>query len=184
MSVPSVAAETPIGWRGTEIPRPALAGASGASVTQWTAWRAPDARGETLLLGCVATPIPGWVEDMRPAVEARANGLAGASADRLAGGDGASHTRTFLGWTRDDVVTCFATCAAPKATAGGARACDASVDAARLVDSAPPPPSGLALGGLTWAIHHPSNAVLGGGVSVFFLAVVAMRTRRRPRSRI
>ncbi len=184
MSAPSVATEPPPGWLVTEVPRPALAGGANAVVTQWTAWRTQDASGEALLLGCVATPIPGWVEDMRPAIEARANGLASGSADRLAGGDAASHTRTFLGWTRGDVVTCFATCAAPRATARDARACDASVDSARLVESAPPPSPGLTLGALTWAVHHPSRAVLGVGVCVFLLAVVAMRTRRRPRSRI
>ncbi len=181
---PSVAAEPPAGWLTAELARPPFASGSTAAVTQWTAWRAPAGGGEALLLACVATPVPGWVEDMRPAVEARVKGLAGASADRLAGGDAAAHTRTFVGWTAGDVVTCFATCAAPKATAHGARACDASVDAARFEGSAAPPSPGLALGALTWAVHHPATTVLWGGVFVFLLAVVAVLTRRRPRSRI
>jgi hypothetical protein len=58
------------------------------------------------------------------------------------------------------------------------------VDAARLEGSAAPPAPGLALGALTWAVHHPGATVSWGGVFVFFLAVFAIRTRRRPRSRI
>lgn len=180
---PSVAAEPPPGWLAAELARPPFSSGSSAVVTQWTAWRAP-ASGEGLLLGCIATPIPGWAEDMRPAVEAHAIGLAGTSADRLAGGDADAHTRTFVGWAAGDVVTCFATCAAPKATARGARTCDASVDAARFEGGSAPPSPGLGLGAVTWAVHHPAATVQWGGAFVFFLAVVAVLTRRRPRSRI
>ncbi|CAN5827453.1 hypothetical protein BH11MYX4_BH11MYX4_56030 [soil metagenome] len=180
MIPPSVAAEPPPGWLTADVARPALGGGSDAVVTQWTALR-PHAGGEGLLLGCVATPIPGWVEDMRPAVEARTASLAASSADRLAGGDAAAHTRTFVGWTPREVVTCFATCAAPK---GQRRACDASVDAARLDVGSSPPPPGVGLGAVTWAVHHPSETVVWGGVFTFFVAAVAVLSRRRPRSRI
>ena len=184
MSLPSVAAAPPPGWPPADAPRAPLTGGSSTRVTQWNAWRADGQSGEALLLGCVATPIPGWVEDMRPAVEARTSGLAATSADHLVGGDAIAHTRTFVGWTADDVVTCFATCAAPRAFVGRAPACDASVDAARLEGSGAAPPPGLALGAATWAVHHPSPTVQGTALLAFFLAVVAVRTRRRPRSRI
>ena len=86
---------------------------------------------QTLLLGCVATPIPGWVDDMRPTVDARTIALLDASAERAgvpvetrdASGHfslrpvGAPEGAPFV---RDrpyvrrlgehDVVTCFAAC--------------------------------------------------------------------------
>src|SRR5689334_1633719 len=89
MLVPSVAAEPPPGWTATEVARPVLSGGAGATLTQWSAMKAPTTP-EALLLGCVATPIPGWVEDMRASVEARTLSLTSSSAERLAGIDLAS----------------------------------------------------------------------------------------------
>jgi hypothetical protein len=183
MPPPSVAVVPPAGWSAAELAPPVLAGGADARVVHWSAFAAPDGRAR-LLAGCVATPIPGWVEDMRPAVEARARGLADGSADRLVGGDAAALTRTFLGFTRTEVVTCFATCAAPKSTSPPVRACDGAVEAARLEGGAAPPPAGLALGTVTWGVHHPRAAVAGGALATFLVAVVAVAARRRPRSRI
>jgi hypothetical protein len=187
--LPSVAAEPPPGWIATEIERPALGGGSGATLTQWSALRSP-ASGEVFLLGCVATPIPGWVEDMRPSVEARTAAMASSSAQRIvgAGVDDPSRlgaTRKFLGWNDREVVTCFATCAAPHPMAPDARqACDASVAGARLEGGSAPPPAGLALGAVTWAVHHPSKIVVGGGLLTFFVGALAVVARRKPRSRV
>jgi hypothetical protein len=204
--VPSVATEPPPGWIASEIARPTLGGGSGATLTQWSAVRSP-ASGETLLLACVATPIPGWVDDMRPSVEARTLSFASSSADRVAGiavetrdeggrlvlrpagaGDDAPRvglTRTFIGWTPSEVLTCFATCASPPGREPRTRrACDVSVDRARLEGGSAPPPPGIALGAVIWAVHHPSNTVLWGGLLTFFAGAVAVVSRRRPRSRI
>lgn len=206
---PSVDAEAPPGWIATEIPRPALGGGSGATLTQWSARRSP-ASGEVLLVGCVATPIPGWVEEMRPAVQARTLALTTTSAERVVGiavetreeggrlflrpvgaTDDLAHvgvSRTFIGWSQREVVTCFATCGTPQLpdlpAQRAARACDATVDQARLAGSTDAPPPGLALGAVTWAVHHPSKTVLWGGLLTFFAGAVAVLSRRRPRSRI
>lgn len=222
MNGPRVALEAPAGWSATsDLATPKIAVSSGASLHAWTAHR--SAAGDAALVtGCVATPIPGWVEDMRPAVEGRTVALAGASAAAIAGapvdarpGEGGvlelravsdlagppiGHARTFVGFDGARVFTCFATCVAPRASAperaplepaaaspepaSAARACDASVTAARLEGSAAPPAPGLALRGATWAVHHPRPTALGAcGLAVTF-ALLAIATRRRPRSRI
>jgi hypothetical protein len=212
MFVPSVATEPPTGFidAATEVAQPSIGGRdspSGSVFTQWDASRSPTTK-QTLLLGCVATPIPGWVEDMRPTVDARTISLLNASAERVVGvpvetRDTAGHFslrpvgapegaafvgigRTFVGFGEHDVVTCFAACVVPKAAALGTApgACDASVLAARLEGDRAPPPSGIVLGALTWAVHHPAAAVTWGGVLTFALGVVAVASRRRPRSRI
>jgi hypothetical protein len=51
------------------VPRPAIAEESGAHWTQYEAIHDPE-HASTLTFGCVASPIPGWVEDMRVPVEA------------------------------------------------------------------------------------------------------------------
>lgn len=215
MFLPSVAVgltEAPPGFieAASTVARPAIGGRdspSGSVFTQWAASRSPITR-QTLLLGCVATPIPGWVDDMRPTVDARTLALLDASAEGVAGvpvetrsasghfllrtvgaPEGAPPLgigRTFVGFGEHDVVTCFAACVVPKGSADATtpRACDASVLAARLEGDRAPPPAGIALGALTWAVHHPATAVTWGAVLTFALGVVAVASRRRPRSRI
>lgn len=130
---PQVAAVIPTGWLPADIERPNIAESSGARYTQWEASR--SARDDVgLVMGCVATPIPGWVEDMRPAVEGRTVALAGASASKLTGGpvdaraadDGTlvlraasdlsgplvGRARTFIGFDESHVLTCFVSCTA------------------------------------------------------------------------
>jgi hypothetical protein len=149
--------------------------------------------------GCVATPIPGWVEDMRVAVEARSLAFAGAVAERLVhepvdarpsagtfelrrasdlGGPLVGRAKTFLGF--DDsarLFTCFAICRGPDA------ACLGPVSAASLDGASPPPAPGVALRSLTWAVHHPSPFALGSAVAIVLLAAAFVRTRRKPRMR-
>lgn len=184
--------------------RPALGGGSEATLAQLDGHR--DGAGDLLLAACVATPIPGWVEDMRPSIEGRLAAFAITSAEKLVAGElearpapggmvlfprGATAappvgvTRTFLGFRADhQVLTCFATCATPAAAPPHvARACDASVAAARL-ESAPPPPPGIVLASTTWAIHHPHPTMAWAGITCLALAAVAMGWRKRPRSRI
>jgi hypothetical protein len=162
---------------------------------------------ETLLAACVATPIPGWVEDMRATVDARTTGMAAAAAGRMAGvpleahpdetpgryvlvapGGGPSPAqhgiaRTFIGFDDQSVVTCFATCTSRIPTRAP-RACDAGILNARLTGGTEPPRPGLALGTVTWAVHHPARTALFGAALVSGLAVFAVVSRRRPRSRI
>ena len=191
-------------WTQAEVERPPLAAGADAIFTQWDASRSPVTQ-ETLVTGCVATPIPGWVEDMRPLVDARTVTLMNASAERALGipfesrrddsgqfwlrpvgtpADASSLglARTFLGWDEGGVVTCFVICTSPKATR--TRACDASVTTARLEGGATAPTAGVVLGAVTWGVHHPTTTVTWGGVLVFALGVVAVASRRRPRSRI
>jgi hypothetical protein len=211
MFAPSVATELPPGFieSSAEVVQPPIGAhgsGSGSVFTQWHAWRSPTRtpteRGDTLLLACVATPIPGWVDDMRPSVDARTVSLMNASVERVVGvpietreggaGDfllrpvGAPEGtpwvgigRTFVGFSEHDVMTCFAACAG-----AARRGCDASARAARLEGTYPPPPPGVVLGALTWAVHHPTTTVTWGGVLAFALGVVAVASRRRPRSRI
>ena len=209
MLAPSVALhrELPPGWVevAAEVPRPPIG--SSSTFTQWQAWRSPVTN-ETLLVGCVATPIPGWVDDMRPTVEARTVNVMNASVERVVGApietrDLVGHFglrlvgapegspwigvgRTFVGWDEHNVLTCFVSCASSKHDnrADVQRICDSNVLASRLDDGMAPPPPGVALRAVTWAVHHPATSVRWGGVVVFALGVVAVASRRRPRSRI
>jgi hypothetical protein len=194
-------------WVATEVEKPKIAESSGAVFSMWIASR--SATGDAaFVVGCVATPIPGWVEDMRPAVEGRTVALAGASASKITGGpidarsgnDGVldlraandvtgsviGHARTFLGFDTSRVFTCFATCASttPGTSDSSSRECDRSVAEARLEESLPPPPPGLALRSVTWAVHHPRSAALGAFGLMVLAGIVAVAFRRRPRSRI
>lgn len=210
MVAPSVALhrELPPGWveAAPEVPRPPI-GSAGSVFTQWQAWRSVSAD-ETLLVGCVATPIPGWVDEMRPTVEARTVTIMNASVERVVGapvetrnssGDfvllrvGAPEGspwvgigRTFVGWDAHNVLTCFASCVSSKHDnrPDVQRICDSNVLASRLDDSMPPPPAGRALEAVTWAVHHPAKSVRWTAVLVFALGVVAVASRRKPRSRI
>lgn len=209
MLSPSVAAELPPGWveAAPEVPRPPIGTGSGSVFTQWQAWRSPRAS-ETLLLGCVATPIPGWVDNMRPSVEARTVSVMNASVERVVGvpvetREMSGHfalrpvgspegtpwvgtARTFVGFGEHDVVTCFAACAAPKRdnAADVGRICNPNVLSSRLEGSLAPPPSGLTLGSITWAVHHPATSARWGAALVFALGVITVASRRKPRSRI
>jgi len=146
---------------------------------------------------------------MRPAIEARTAAVMNGSAERLVGlpveaaripdtkeghftlrpagsPDAAPPlgiARTFLGWNDGSVATCFAICAARKDEEPSARRCDASVLGARLEGSLGPPPAGMVLGAVTWAVHNPSQTAAWAAGVAFVLGLVAIASRRRPRSR-
>jgi hypothetical protein len=181
-------------WPPANVAPPKLTGTAGAELTQFAAFRNAAS---TLTFGCVATPIPGWVEDMRPSVEGRTVALAGASAALAAGhpidarsnGRGGfdlrdvrelgkdpppiGNAKTFLGFDAHRVHTCFATCIGAD--------CASVVDGAHLEGSDAPPPPGIALASATWAVHHPRPFATGGAVTLVLLGAALVITRRKPR---
>lgn len=202
--MPYVTTVPPLGWVVADVVRPMIAESAGASITEWRASRSVDEHA-VLVTGCVATPIPGWVEDMRPAVEARTTALAGATAERITGVpmdariDGAGglvlrmasdlggpvvgRARTFVGFDSSRVFTCFATCVVrEKSLIYNGLGCESAVAEARLEGSMAAPDPGLALRGVTWAVHHPQPAAIGGGFVVLLAGILAVVTRRKPRS--
>ncbi|MBS2016617.1 MAG: hypothetical protein JST00_27285 [Deltaproteobacteria bacterium] len=209
MSAPHVEAEAPASWAAAEIAQPPLAQGSGARFSQWEVRRSPGGE-HTLVRACVETPIPGWVEDMKTAVEARGQGVAMATAERTSGapaerrdegewsslramGAPASSPpmgalRTFLAFDDQEVATCFAVCTSTRAAEGAgaefASPCASVVAAARVIGGTPPPPPGLLIGASHWAVHHPTHAAAGAGLAVFVLGLLAVVLRRKPRSRI
>jgi hypothetical protein len=213
MLPPSVALEPPAGWAdaSAEIAPPPIAAGAGAALTQWRASRSP-ASDQILVAACVATSIPGWVEDLRPSVVARTTAFTAATAERVLGvpielreadgrflvqaagapegGPRLGSARTFLGFGDGTVVTCFALCASRgagatrEASPSRARACDASVQGARLEGDAAPPPPGAGLRAVTWAVHNPRRTATWAGAIVVALGALAVASRRRPRSRI
>ncbi len=186
------------------IAAPRTSGAAGTEVRSFEAARAGDA---FLVSGCVSTPVPGWVEDMRPPVMARAHAWTARIAEKataapvelhgdgdersvhLVAGDGASVgiARTVVGFEEiggaSRVVTCGIACAVRRTTAGDALACAGAVRSAHLAGDVAPPPPGVVLAGVSWAVHHPSPATSGLVALVAFGLVVAVVARRRPRFR-
>ena len=181
-----------------DIARPALSESSGATWSSWNAWRSPE-KDAAFVTGCYAAPVPGWVDDMRPAFEGRVLSLAGATAAQITGfaveafPDGEAHglraagggptvgyTRTFLGFGGTNAHSCFAVCAAPNAAPP---ACNEVVVRTRLVGGDAPPKPGLALSTVTWAVHHPSTTATAFAVVTLLGAVLAIATRRKPRAR-
>ena len=198
MSAPHVAAEAPSAWVATDVARPPLAESSGASWSSWNAWRSGE-KDATLVTGCFAAPVPGWVEDMRPAFNGRVVSLAGATGAQISGfavetfpegealglraaggGPTVGFTRTFLGFGGTNVHSCFVVCAGTNAAPP---VCNEVVVRTRLVGGDAPPQPGLALSTVTWAVHHPSTTATGFAAVVVLGAVLAITTRRKPRAR-
>ena len=164
-------------------------------------------------LGCVATPIPGWVDDMRPTVDARTVALLDASAERVvgrarrdaqrrraisrSGPSGRPRARRPSGSavrssdsTSDDVRDVLRGLRRRRrrehADATTPRACDASVLAARL-EGRPRrrrPRASCSVPSRGPCITRRPCGHVGRRSSSFALGVVAVASRRRPRSRI
>lgn len=202
---PRVRAPVTAPWQPFDLEPPTLAASSGARVDSWLAMR-PSADGPSLVAGCVATPIPGWVEDMRPAADARVTAFAGAVASRvigrparvMAGADGnlAVHVdgdaadgsrgaaRTFLGFDSANLYACVAVCVNPREFSSSARDCAALVRDTHLEGSAEAPAPGHLLMLASMALHQPKLALTAFvGISLLF-AVLAIVTRPKPRSRV
>jgi hypothetical protein len=164
--------------------------AADARLAQWEAARAPDGSA-TLARGCVTAKIPGWVEDMRPPIVARTVGLAAWTASKIAGEpieakpDGAlvvaaggphrGASRTFVGFEPGRVASCFAVCVGPQ--------CEV-LSSAHLEGSSAPPPPGPFLGALEWLVYHPIPSACSAAILIALIAVIAVKSRRRPRFRL
>lgn len=188
---------------------PAIAASSGARLVGFRPLRGPG--GAVFASGCVATSIPGWVDDMRAPIEARTVALVGAASERLRGAPidvgtdeldrpaptahvlARAHVlrlasrleeppigsaRSFVGFDDGAVLTCFATCVAEDPAL-----CSGATRASRLVGSTPAPAPGVALRGVDWAVHHPRDTAVGGGLTIVALGILAVITRRKTRSR-
>jgi hypothetical protein len=201
MPLPAVVADPPAHFAPAEIEAPPLDPASGGARTQGRAWRSAD--GAAFVVGCIASPIPGWLEDMRPAVEARSLAVAGAATSAAIGtpvgavraadafdlrsaadpdGPVLGRARTFLGFEGESVSTCFAACAAPRADVW--YGCSGALAGARLEGGGPAPAPGVALRGVAWAVHHPRHAGGAAAALAAVLTALAIVTRRTPRSRV
>lgn len=195
---PSVAVGAPPAWVVAEIARPALSESSGATWASWNAWRSPE-KDAALVAACYAAPVPGWVEDMRPAFSGRVVALAGATGAQITGfavetfpegdalglraaggGPTVGFTKTFLGFGGTNAHSCFVVCAAANVAPP---ACNEVVVEARLVGGDAPPQPGLALATVTWAVHHPSTTATAFAAVTVLGAVLAIATRRKPRAR-
>jgi len=204
-ATPDVALVEPIGWSEAADVAPPKITAS-AMLTSFRALAAPG--GDTILVrGCVASSIPGWVEDMRPAVEARTLALVGAATEKATGlpmdarregdldgafalrpaarldGPRTGIGRPFVGFDDGHVFTCFASCVT-RARAGRdevrpSLACESAVLRAHLSPDPPPPPPGMLLGAVTWAVHHPRSFAEGAGLLVGAVIVLALLCRPR-----
>lgn len=139
---------------------------------------------------------------MRPAFASRGVALAGATAGQIVGfgvetfdeadaagrwlslraaggGPTVGRANTFLGFGGTNAYSCFAVCAGPN---GAPAACNEVVVQARLVGGEAPPAPGVALRSVTWAVHHPSETATAFAAATLAAAVLAVVTRRKPRS--
>jgi len=204
-ATPEVILDEPTGWsESTDVAAPRIT--TSAALPSFHALVAP-AGDAVLVRGCVASSIPGWVEDMRPAIEARTIALVGAATEKAVGfpidarPDGAVFAlrpaarldgprigigRPFVGFDDAHVVTCFVSCVARggRGREGAASACESAVAGAHLSSDSPPPAPGILLGAVTWAVHHPRPFTEGAGVLAGIAVVLALLCRPRPRSRI
>lgn len=186
---------------GLALVPPVPSEASGAVLRTFEAWKLPT-EGAAVVVGCLSTPVPGWVEEMRQPVMARAEAWTAKLAEKVAGvpvelrGDGEvrkvhevtagpkGSARTFLTFEHEGrgarVVTCGIACA------GEDRAkdtCEAVVRGSRVVGGSAPPAPTAGLAALSWAVRHPAPTAgaTAGAAAALLLALVLFR--RRPRSR-
>ena len=200
MPLPHMVADLPA-WEVLSLPKPGLGEGADVAYTSYEA-RRRDGASPTLVSGCVAAPVPGWVEDMRRPVEHRGMNLLVVSGQIATGepvgtegvpgqeglftlwSDGKRVGTARLGLGFDDeprVFTCWLVCANKDGNTG---ACDDVVRTARFDSGDPPPPPGVALSVVTWAVHHPRTAAPAAGAVVVVLGALAVVLRKKPRTRI
>jgi hypothetical protein len=202
---PVLVAEPPPGWVAAEVPRPVFSEDTTTTLPQWTALASPGGN-PTLLTACAATPIPGWVEDMRTPIANRSIGFVASTAERMTGVPtearpdgrvfvlraagapaGAPHlgtAQTWLGFDAGHVFNCFVICASRPRTETAPLACERSVDVSHLEGGSDPPPPGAILRATTWAVHHSFPTASGAAILLALAAALAVARRRKPRARI
>jgi hypothetical protein len=201
----------PSGWVPAELSPPDLASAEQVHVLTWQAWRPPGIppEGPALVTACFAGRTSAWTPEAEPVVLERLGAVVSSTAlrvskvgqrrvastehlgamtsERLEGvGDAADRlvAKTFLGFvdagdgSPGSLAGCFALCTMDLP------ACEPSVERAG-VDAAfvaPPPPT-LAVRAVVAMAHHPSLSAASALTLSLLAGVIAVATRRRPRTK-
>jgi len=185
MSSPEVriVVSVPNGFTPSDAAPPDLTQSPQLAVEQWESAR--DGSGATLVWGCIGADVSAWNADATELAQDKLVELASktpgkalhavrTSADgrqrALASEDSLATARTLLAFTPDRAHACIAACTAPECTDAVARA----TIAGGTVD---PPAPGLALSTLSYAVHHPHQALAGLGGLLFLAAALAIATR-------
>ncbi len=173
----------PSGFTSASVAPPDLTQSPQLSLEQWDAAR--DANGNSLIWACVSAETSVWNADATELAQDKLAELAskyaaktmhGVRASRdgrdrtLASDDAQATARTMLAFTADRAHACFVTCTAPP--------CAGAVENANVSGpTVDPPHPGLALGALSYAVHHPHQALAGFGGLVVLAATLAIATR-------
>jgi hypothetical protein len=182
------------------------------NVLVWQAWGPPGPSAESARSGlvgaCFAGQTSSWTPEAEPVVLERLDAVVSSTALRVARfgerrvvstehtdtmvsqrlvGKGAAEdqlvARTFLGFTdpgggAPELVGCFVLCV------GELPECRADVEDARVeAVFVPPPPPTLAVRAVVAMAHHPSLTLSSTLTLALLAALVAVATRRRPRTK-
>jgi hypothetical protein len=165
------------------IPAPDLSQSSRLSLERWDST-------EHVTVACIAADVGQWSTDATEVAQGKLTELASGTLERMRGeptpmhttatahggrertlqGDQApqAHARTYLTFSDGQAHGCFVACDLPCA----------ELEQAPLAMREPPPP-GLALRSLGYAIHHPHGAGAMLGALLVALAALAIVTRPR-----
>jgi hypothetical protein len=200
----------PEGWAPVPLAAPDLSQTPDVRVVTWQAWGPREGRDAAhLVAGCFGGETRVWTEEAEPIALDRLRAVASSTALRAArvGGvrvlstehagsvtseridgsgdaEGVLVARTFLGFVDSGdaaaghLMGCFALCVADL------RGCRASVDGA-VVEGAfvPSPRPTMATRALVAMVHHPSATFESIAALSCVLGVVALVTRKRPRTK-
>jgi hypothetical protein len=154
------------------------------TLEQWGSAR--DGSGKTTIAwACIGTDVSTWNADVTELANQKLAELASGTAARMHGSatpmhvvstmdrartlqadEGAAHARTFLVFSESRAHGCFVACAD-----------DANVDARIVGDAREPPPAGVGLRALSYAVHHPRVAAGALAATILFAAALAIATR-------
>lgn len=173
----------PSGFTRADVAAPDLTQSPQLSVEQWASAR--DASGGTLVWGCIAADATAWNADATELAQDKLTELAAKNTakamhtvrtaqegrDRaLASDDARATARTILAFTPDRVHACVVACTSPE--------CASAVEVAKISGATvDPPPPGVALGALSYAVHHPHQSLAALGGLVVLAAALAIATR-------
>ncbi len=178
-----IAVTLPGGFQRVDLAPPDLTQSPQLAVEQWEGTR--DASGHLLAWGCVAGNTSAWNADATEIAQDKLAELASKTVTApmhvvrtaqngheraLSADDGNATARTLLAFTPDHAHGCFVACESA--------ACREAVDDAKLAgELAPPPAPGVALDALSWAVHHPHEALAAFGAVLALAAGLAIATR-------